>query len=95
MSTRIKVFNYVMAAPYDEATRTLDEARALLATRKSREKSIAASAGAKAAHTVAAKAKVAKAKAKTALPGHKANGTEAKATPVPPAAPAEPQPATV
>lgn len=34
MSTRIKVFNYVMSAPLDEVNQTLDEARALAAQRK-------------------------------------------------------------
>lgn len=34
MSTRIKVFNYVMTADPQEAAKTLDEARSLLASRR-------------------------------------------------------------
>ncbi len=48
MSTRIKVFNYVMSADINEATRTLDEARALLATRRAAAKPVAPAAKPKA-----------------------------------------------
>ena len=95
MSTRIKVFNYVMSAPPAEVTKTLDEARALLATRRSNEKSIAASAGAKAAHTVQAKAtaKAKAVKAQTKAPAVTKAPSEA-AAPKPLAVPPAPSPAT-
>jgi len=59
MSTRIKVFNYVMTAAPAEVAQTLDEARALLATRRT-------PAGTKPPLTPQARAAITKAKQKAA-----------------------------
>lgn len=88
MSTRIKVFNYVMTADPIEVNQTLDEARALLVAR--RQSSSKTGTGTTKVLSPQARAAITKAKAKQAklAADKKAADAAAKGVPASPAGPA-------